>query len=160
MIESKMQTVLKFAMVLFALIALDATAAGQGAVKKVAYDQLSDVVNDFDKYRDGTRLIVTGVPMSAELKFDKAQKMYLFEPNEDAHVANSFWMSPALAKLFRPKLGSTTASLRITSTVIRFVGSFDVFRSPFATRIEGLDENGKVIWTAAGPAPVKLKFRS
>ena len=90
MIGSKLQTVLRFALVLFTLIALDAGAAGQGALKKVSYDNLSEVVNDYDKYRDGTRLMVTGVPMSTEVKFDKTDKMYLFEPNEDAHVANSF----------------------------------------------------------------------
>jgi len=68
-------------------------------------------------------------------------------------------MSAALAISLRPHLNSDAASMWVTCTLIEFVGEFDVYRSLFATKIEGLDESGETIWTVTGKAPLKLRIR-
>jgi hypothetical protein len=127
--------------------------------RQVPFDKLSDFVNDYNKRRDGERLIIRDVPMVKQITHDKTNGMYYFKPDENGDVGNTFFTSALLAKSLRSHLNSNTASLWVNCTLIQFVGEFDVFRSPFATKIEGLNENGEVIWTVTGPPPVKLKFR-
>ncbi|MGH7784068.1 MAG: hypothetical protein ACREO5_09555, partial [Candidatus Binatia bacterium] len=74
-------------------------------------------------------------------------------------VGNTFYTSPALAKRLRQFLQKGAYTERIYCTLVQFVGSYDVYRSPFATKVEGMDENGTLVWTAIGPPPAKLKMR-
>jgi hypothetical protein len=127
--------------------------------REVPFNKLSDFVNDFNKRRDGERLTVRDVPGVNQITYEKAYAMYTFKPDENGDVGNTFFTSPALAKGLRAHLTTDTASLLVSCTLIQFVGEFDVFRSPFATKVEGLNENGEVIWTVTGTPPVKLKFR-
>jgi hypothetical protein len=84
--------------------------------------------------------------------------MYMLEGEQSStDVGDTFYTSPALAKLLLTHLGTLTESFRITCTLIQFVSSQDVYRSPFATKIEGIDDNGAVVWTVSGPPPLKLK---
>lgn len=159
MSKSSTRILLALAVGVLIVVAQNAAVAAQGAFKKVPYDQLSDYVNDWDNRRDGERLIVTDVPMPTKIEFVRSSRMYMFDPSGQGDIATSFYTSRSVTNVLRPYLDSATSSLRITCTLIQFAGEFDVFRSPFATKIEGLDENDKVMWTAAGTPPAKLKFK-
>lgn len=135
------------------------TAKNQAIPREVPFEKLSDFVNDYNSRRNGERITVRDVPAVTEVAFEKAYKMYSFKPGEDSDVGSTFFTSAALAKSLRPHLNSDAASMWVTCTLIEFVGSFDVYRSPFATKIEGLDENGQTIWMVTGTPPVKLKIR-
>lgn len=50
-------------------------------------------------------------------------------------------------------------AIRIPAVLIESVGKFDVYRAPFVTKIEGLDETGEAIWTATGAEPARIKVR-
>jgi hypothetical protein len=146
------------------LLAVPGTAQQRAAVAqrtpaKVTFDRLSDFVNDFDHRHPGDRFIVSGVPMPKKITFERAYKMYLFQPDPDGGVATSFYTSLAAKNVLQPYLESATASLHITCMLIEFAGEFDIYRTPFATKIEGIGADGKVVWTADGTPPVKLKFR-
>lgn len=134
-------------------------AVNQTATRKVQFAKLSDYVNDYNHRRNGERLIVGDVPSVTKITYDKAYTMYSFQPDEAGDVGNTFYASPALAKSLRSHLKADTKSLRVTCVLVEFAGEFDVYRSPFATKIEGLGENGEVIWTATGTEPAKLKIR-
>jgi hypothetical protein len=127
--------------------------------REVAFDKLSDFVNDYNKRRDGERLTVRAVPMVNKITREKAYAMYSFKPDEDGDVGNMFFTSAVLATGLRSHFNSDTASMRVSCVLIQFVGEFDVYRSPFATKVEGLNEKGEVIWTVTGTPPVKLKVR-
>lgn len=142
------------------LVAHNAPAFGQRAAPtRLQFDKLDDFVSDWDKRRDGERLTVSGVPMPTKIVFKKSYKMYFFEPDDNTHLGNQFYTSSSLTRVFRPYLDSATASLRVTCTLIQWNDDFEVYRTPFATKVEGLDENGALMWTANGTPPVKLKFR-
>jgi hypothetical protein len=133
-------------------------AFGQASARKIEFAKLSDYVDDFSSRRDGERLVVTGVPSFDNMKFRKRYNMYLLEGELAATgVGDTFYTSPALAKLLLTHLGTLTESFRITCTLIQFVSSQDVYRSPFATKIEGIDDNGKVVWAISGPPPTRLR---
>lgn len=127
--------------------------------KAITFDKLSDYVDDFHHRRAGERYIVSGVPMPSSIKYVPLYKMYSFQADPDGGVTTSFFTSLAAKKVFQPYLSSSTASLRITCTLLEFAGEFDVYRTSFATRIEGIDDNGEVLWTAEGAPPAKVKFR-
>jgi hypothetical protein len=148
------------AIVLMQLLTIALYAQSRTTVpRQVPFDNLSDFVNDYNKRRDGERLTIRDVPMVNKITYEKAYAMYIFKPDEDGDVGNTFYTSATLAKSLRTHFNSNTASMWVSCTLIQFVGEFDVFRSPFATKIEGLNENGEVIWTVTGSPPVKVKFR-
>ena len=128
------------------------------APRKVTFEQLSDFVNG-DNRRLGDKAVVSDVPVPPKITFEKPYGMYLFDPNGEGGVSTSFYTSLAVKKVLQPNLGSGTSSLRIGCSLIEFVGEFDVYRMCFATKIEGIDENGAVKWTAVGAPPAKLKWR-
>ena len=140
-------------------LAYSQNAFSQATPKKIQFAKLSDYVDDWDKRRDGELLAVTDVPPLGKLTYEKSYQMYYFQPDENGGVANTFYTSPALAKILRQYLKKGAYTERIYCTLIQFAGSSDVYRSPFATKIAGFDENGKLSWTATGPPPVKLKIR-
>jgi hypothetical protein len=103
--------------------------------------------------------VVTGVPSFDNMIFQKRSNMYRLEGEQSStDVGDTFYTSPGLAKLLLKHLGTLNESFRITCTLIQFVSSQDVYRSPFATKIEGIDDKGNVAWTVSGPPPVKLKW--
>ena len=135
------------------------TAKNQAIPREVPFEKLSDFVNDSNSRRNGERITVRDVPTVTEVTFEKAYRMYYFKPTRDSDVGSTFFMSAALAISLRPHLNSDAASMWVTCTLIEFVGEFDVYRSLFATKIEGLDESGETIWTVTGKAPLKLRIR-
>jgi len=133
-------------------------ALGQANVRKIEFAKLSEYVNDFGDRRDGERLVVAGVPSFDNMEFQKRYNMYTLKGEQSStDVGETFYTSPAMAKLLLIHLGTLTESFRITCTLIQFVSSQDVYRSPFATKIEGINDNGKVVWTISGPPPTRLK---
>lgn len=138
---------------------LCSASLAQKPIREWPFDGLSDFVNDYSKRRNGERLVVRDAPVPTKVTYEKPYLMYSFKPDEDGDVGKTFFTSPALAKALRPHLQERTASLWITCTLIEFAGEFDTYRSPFATKIEGLNAAGATIWTVTGPPPAKLKFR-
>ena len=152
-------------LIVLALIGLGSIAvevAGQTSPRTIEFAKLGDYVNDYDKRRDGERLIVDDVPLSGDLtlKYDRPNKIYFFSPDESGGVGNSFYTSPTLATNLRQhlKLGDY-GSVRIFCTLVQFVSEQDVYRSSFVTKIEGFDGHGRLAWTITGPPPVKLKLQ-
>jgi hypothetical protein len=43
--------------------------------------------------------------------------------------------------------------------LVEIASDQDTYRAPFATKIEGVNMDGDVVWTITGPPPTKLKFR-
>lgn len=149
---------------LIALACLLLVCASAHAQKptEIEFANLADYVNDWDNRRDGERLIVDGVPLSGDLtlRYDKLNKIYSFSPDESGGVGNSFFTSPVLAKGLRQHLEKGDyLSVLIYCALVQFVGSHDVYRSSFVTKIEGFDGHGRLAWTVVGPPPVKLKLR-
>ncbi|MEQ1764576.1 MAG: hypothetical protein ABL984_15710 [Pyrinomonadaceae bacterium] len=138
---------------------LCSTAVAQKPIREWPFEGLSDFVNDYNKRRNGERLVVRDAPVPAKVIYEKAYAMYSFKPDEDGDVGKTFFTSPALAKALRPHLKDGTANLWITCTLIEFAGEFDTYRSPFATKIEGLNAVGETIWTVTGPPPARTKVR-
>lgn len=135
------------------------TSRNQALLREWPFERLSEFVNDYSARRNGERLVVRAVPMVSKITYEKAYVMYSFKPDENGDVGNTFFTSPSLAKSLRTHLNSAAKSMRITCALIEFVGRFDTYRSPFATKIEGLDASGTTIWTVTGPQPLKLKYR-
>lgn len=131
----------------------------QKPIREWPFDGLSDFVNDYINRRNGERLVVRDVPVPSKITYERAYAMYSFKPGEDGDVGKTFFTSPALARSLRPHLKQSTASLWITCTLIEFAGEFDTYRSPFATKIEGLNAAGETIWTITGPPPARTKIR-
>jgi hypothetical protein len=131
---------------------------GQTTVRTIEFAKLSEYVSDSDKRRNGEKLIVTNVPPIGKLTYERSNKLYFFQPDDNTDVGSTFYTSPALARVLRQylKIGALTA--RISCTLVQFFDTFDVYRSPFVTKVEGYDENGKLSWTATGPPPVKLRM--
>lgn len=141
---------------------LSTHAQKQTTPREIEFEKLSDYVNDWDKRRDGERFIVDGAPLRGDLAltYDKLNKIYSFMPDESGDVGNTFFTSPALAKSLRPHLKrGDYLSVLAHCTLVQFVSSHDVYRSPFVTKIEGFDGHGRLAWTVVGPPPVKLKLQ-
>jgi hypothetical protein len=129
----------------------------------VVYEKLSGYVNDFNKRRNGECLVVNGVPLfskirNAEDEYGNHKGLYYLENDKQTDVGDSFASSPSLAKDLLPFLKKDAKSLRVTAVLIQFSDEIETFRSPYATKVEGLDENGQVLWTVTGKPPAKLKF--
>jgi hypothetical protein len=108
-------------------------------------------------------LVVRNVPLFSEIEnaedeYGNRKGLYRLINDAQTDVGDSFITSSALAKELRIALKSGAASLRVTCALIEFVGSSDVYRTPYATKIEGLDEKDQVLWTVRGKPPAKLKF--
>lgn len=150
----------KLLIVAFAMFCFSAAnGSAQRPPREWPFDRLGDFVNDYNKRRNGERLVVRDVPLPAKLTYEKAYAMYSFKPNDDGDVGSTFFTSASLAKALRPHLKGGAASMWVTCTLIEFAGEFDTYRSSYATKIEGRDATGKTLWTLTGPPPPKLKLR-
>ncbi|HEY2866194.1 MAG TPA: hypothetical protein VGJ02_03815, partial [Pyrinomonadaceae bacterium] len=102
----------------------------QSALRRIEYSKVSDFVADFNERRDGERLVVTGVPSFDNMIFQKRFNMYRLEGEQPStDVGDTFYTSPAMAKLLLTHLGTLNETFRITCTLIQFVSSQDVYRS-------------------------------
>jgi len=121
-------------------------------------------VNDNRANRTGARFVVTSVP-AEKVKLVKPVgprhrgMFYLMLDEDDGDASTSFVTTAALVKNLRASAGAEAATLRVTATLVEFLGEFDVYRSSFVTKVEGFGEDGSLLWVATGAEPVKVKMR-
>lgn len=73
-----------------------------------------------------------------------------------ADGSGAFLTSAALVRETQANGSNRTATLRVTATLVETDG--EVSRAAFVTKIEELNPKGKIIWTASGDAPARVKF--
>ena len=137
-------------------------------LREIDFDQLSDVVNDFDAHKTGERYVIVDVPAAKIGKNSRADGFgntsyknlfYLQSTDDDGDVANGFLTSAALVKSLDANMEYEPASLRVTAVLVESVGKFDVYRLSFVTKVEALSDDGSIMWTATGAEPAKVKFQ-
>ncbi|MBV9928571.1 MAG: hypothetical protein JOZ96_26380 [Acidobacteria bacterium] len=143
-----------------------AAAVGAKGLRQVQYDKLSDFVNELGSNRTGTHYVITSVPAEKVRRvtpYDEGANrrgMFSLSSDEgDSDASTSFVTSGALVKNLRASPLKDAATLRVTATLVEFVGSCDVYRSSFVTRVEGYGEDGSLLWVATGAEPVKVRMR-
>jgi hypothetical protein len=156
--ECLVATVMLLQLFNVSLYAQRRAVGSQAAPRQMQYEKLTEYVDDYNARRNGERLIVNHVPLVKDISRSSAG-LYDLKVNEEGGVGANFVTSAMLVKSLRPHLKSGTTTLRVSCTLVEFAGEFDVYRTSFATKIEGLDEHGEVSWTAAGPAPARLKYK-
>ena len=145
------------------------TGGGAAAPREVAYAGLADFVNDLEGNKAGRKYVVTSVPIEKierVLREGRAGAVpghrglfQLGAEGEEGGVASGFVTSAALVKSLLANAEHEPASLRVTATLVEFTGAFDFYRTSFVTKIEGLNDDGSVMWTAAGPPPTLVRYR-
>jgi hypothetical protein len=151
---------MKIRIIGIAVALLVSGAISSQAQKTIEFAKLSDYVNDFDKRRDGERVVVKNVPLTGERKYDKVNKLYSFAAEDADGAQVIFYTSPAIAKTLTQRLKSGYEwSETVYCTLIQFVSDQDVYRAAFMTKVEGFDGHDTLVWTLVGPPPVKLKFQ-
>lgn len=137
-------------------------------IREISYSELQDFINDFDNHKPGERFIINDVPVNTIEKPSRADQFgntsyknlfYLETSSDDGSTTNSFLTSKAMIQSIENEVEFEPASLRVTAILIESNGKFDVYRLPFAVKIEGLHDDGKVTWTATGGEPAKVKFQ-
>ncbi|HJQ32484.1 MAG TPA: hypothetical protein VJ866_09900 [Pyrinomonadaceae bacterium] len=143
----------------------NANAAGP---RQVRFDKLSAFVGEYQSNRTGTHYVITSVPaekVSRVTPYDEGTNrrgLFALSLDEsDGDASMSFVTSAALAKNLRAtvKAAPGAATLRVTATLVEFVGECDIYRSSFVTKVEGYGEDGSLLWAATGAEPVKVKFK-
>ena len=159
-----------YGFVIFSLLSGAAFASAQSAAqtREISFDELNDFVNDFGAHKAGGRFVVAGIPDFMIRKSEPADKFgnasyknlfYLYPSDDHEQVANGFLTSAALVKNWNAKRkNDADGFLRVTAVLVESKGKFDVYRVSFVTKIEGLNADGSVAWTAAGAEPLKTKF--
>ena len=143
-----------------------AVTADPPGTRQVRYDRLAEFVNEHRLNRTGARYVITSVPAEKIKRVTPVREganrgglFYLMMDENDGGAATGFVTTGALVKNLRANAGYEAATLRVTATLVEFVGDFDVYRSSFVTKVEGLGEDGSLIWIATGAEPVKVRMR-
>jgi hypothetical protein len=143
-------------------------AAAAGGVRLVRYDRLADFVNELRLNKTGVRFVITSVPAEKIKRItpygegaNRRGLFYLSMDENDGDAAMSFVTSAEMVKNLRAsaKAGPDAATLRVTATLVEFVGDCEVYRSSFVTQVEGLAEDGSLVWVATGAEPAKVRIR-
>ena len=136
-------------------------------LREISYDKMMDMINDFDAHKVGEEFVITDIPPQILDRQDRADEFgntsyknlfYLQGVTADDTPSYSVLTSKAMIESLKQTSGSDSATLRMTAIIAESKGKFDVYRIPFVTKIEGLDEGGKAIWTAIGEKPAKIRF--
>jgi hypothetical protein len=143
-----------------------ARRAAASGPRLVRYDRLADFVNEHQLNRTGVRYVITSVPVEKIRRItpydEGANRRGLFSlsiDENDGDAAMSFVTSGEMVKHLRASAGLDAATLRVTATLVEFVGDCEVYRSSFVTQVEALAEDGSLVWVATGAEPVKVKMR-
>ena len=147
-----------------------AAAKSKAAPKthKISFAELNDVVNNIQTNKAGERLVVTGVPASSIATVSRAypfgdksyKNLFTFEATDAEETVARFITSKTLAQNLEHNADREPAALRVTAVIIEALGEFDVDRMSFVTKIEGLSDDGTVIWTATGEEPLRVNFKN
>jgi hypothetical protein len=143
----------------FFSLALAGGIVSQGPPRTIAFTDLEQYVDDKERRHDGELLIVTDVAAVGAVTFYKPYGMYTFQPDVTDHAGDTFCTSAALAKSLSRFLKKGAATERIYCTLVQFKDDSEAYRSPFATKVEGLDADGKLKWTAVDPQPIRVNIR-
>lgn len=134
---------------------------------EISYDKMMDFINDFDARKVGDEFVITDVPTEILDKKNRADQFgnqsykglfYLEGVTGDDAPSYSVLTSKAMIESIAREAEYEPVILRMTATVVESKGKFDVYRTPFVTKIEGFNSEGDVIWTAIGGKPAKLNF--
>jgi hypothetical protein len=134
---------------------------------KISFAELHDVIHNIAQNRAGERLVVTNVPASAIATVSRAEpfgdksfkNLFVFKARDEEGIDVRFITSKTLAQNLEYNADREPATLRVTAVIIEAIGNLDVDRRTFVTKIEGLSDEGTVIWTAIGEEPTKVKFK-
>jgi hypothetical protein len=146
-----------------------ASKPSKAKLTEVAFENLADFLNDFDKHQPGERFTVRDVPVAkiegvwradADGKKDYKGLFSMDFNNGGADGSGTFLASKALVRNVQGNGNSETASVRVTAALIETSANGDYSRSVFVVKVEGLDKNGELIWTAEGDEPAKVSFRN
>ncbi|HEY0427245.1 MAG TPA: hypothetical protein VGC76_05525 [Pyrinomonadaceae bacterium] len=133
------------------------------APTEISYEEMPDYVNDFNKRLTGECLLISNVPAFSNIvdaadEYGNHKGLFYLEINGQTQVGNSFVTSDEMAHILPSRLKSNAISLRVTAVLVEFSDEFEIFRSPYAAKIEGLDENNNILWEATVKMPRKLKL--
>lgn len=140
----------------------------QTAPRKIQYKKLIDNLGIEQEFSDGTRagqrFVVTDVPPAKSIinygkgsKKSSVRNLYGIIINKGKETV--FLTSPAMVKNLRTYLKSDAASMRVTCVLIDYIDDYEYPGTlVYATKIEGLDAKGAVLWTANGTEPPQLEF--
>ena len=108
-------------------------------------------------------MVVTDVPRftgveTMEDEYGNHKGLFVLKNDENTDVSVTFLSSPDLAKALKPLLKQDTPHVRVTSVRVQFSDEIEIFWSPYAIKVEGVDEAGQVMWMVTGKPPAKLKF--
>ena len=138
------------------------------SLREIEYSELRDFVNDFDRNRTGMQYVISNVPVNKIARNSRADSFgnksykglfYLEAPEDDGDGSTGFLTSAQMIKALDATAESAAETLRVTAVLVQSDGNFDVYRLSFVTKIEGLGETGKTVWTATGAEPAKIKFQ-
>ncbi len=142
-----------------------ASAGAHASLPSVRYDRLAEFVGEHRANRTGTHYVITSVPARKVGRITPAGGgaarrglFYLSFDEDDGDASTSFVASAELVKNLRNSPLTEAATLRVTATLVEFVGCCDVYRSSYVTRVEGLGDDGSLVWVATGPEPVKVRM--
>lgn len=134
---------------------------------EVGYEKVMDFVNDFDAHRVGEEFVIRDVPTEILDKKTRADEFgnasfknlyYLQGVTDDETPSYSFLTSKAMLESLTENAEYEPVILRMYAVNVESRGKFDVYRMPFITKIEALDSEGEIIWTAIGGKPAKLNY--
>jgi hypothetical protein len=137
------------------------------ATNEVKYSEVMDFINDFETRKAGEEFIITEVPPAILDRKDRADEFgnksykdlfYLQGVTDDDSVSYSVLTSKAMIESLNQNAEYEPVTLQMSAVIVESKGKFDVYRIPFITRIEGLNNDGSILWTASGEKPAKTKF--
>lgn len=141
-------------------------SVGAAGLRQVRYDKLTEFVNESQLNKTGMHYVITSVPaekIKSITPHDEGANrggMFTLSFDEnDGDASTSFVTTTALVKSLRANAVKDAATLRVTATLVEFVGACDVYRSSFVTKIEGYGEDGSLLWVANGIEPVKVRIK-
>jgi hypothetical protein len=88
------------------------------------------------------------------------KNLFAFKASDQEGSAARFITSKTLAQNLEHNADREPATLRVTAVIIEALGEFDVDRMSFVTKVEGLSDDGTVVWTADGDEPKKVIFKN
>ena len=134
---------------------------------EVSYEKAMDFVNDFDAHKIGEEFVIKDVPTEILNKKTRADEFgnasyrnlyYLQGVTDDETPSYSFLTSKVMLESLNENAEFEPVILRMSAVNVESRGKFDVYRMPFITKIEALDSEGEIIWTATGGKPAKLNY--
>lgn len=159
-----LQSKICFLFLFIAACALSADAQRKSVPRTIQFDELNKYVSLLPedsrfKGRIGARFIIPDAPPGRKVEQSYTKNLYIIEyPNTITTDYLSFFVtSPEMTKILRQHLKSNVTFWRFACTIIEY-GDDDSALVPYLTKVEGLDKNGAVVWTAIGKEPKKLSF--